>query len=51
LADERSVRAYQKHQRAYDALVASLRGEPFLVRLRAIGAIRCADLPRAVNDR
>ena len=51
LADERSVRACQRHRRAFDALVGSLCGEPFLVRLRAIGAIRCADLPRAVNDR
>jgi hypothetical protein len=51
LADERSVRAYQQHQRAFDALVASLRGEPFLIRLRAIGAVLCADLPSAVNDR
>jgi hypothetical protein len=51
LADERSVRACQQHRRAFDALVGSLRGEPFLVRLRAIGVIRCADLPRTANDR
>ena len=39
LADERSVRAYQQERRAFDALKGSLRGEPFRVRLKAIGAI------------
>jgi hypothetical protein len=50
LADERSLRAYQQECRAFDALKDSLRGEPFRVRLRAIGAIRCAELPTPAND-
>ena len=51
LADERSTRAYQQERRASDALKDSLRGEGLLVRLKAIGAIRCAKLPRTANDR
>ena len=50
LADERSVRAYQQERRAFDALVDSLRGEPVNVRLKAIGAIRCTELPAGAND-
>jgi hypothetical protein len=51
LADERSVRACQQERRAFDAFTDSLRGEPFRVRLKAIGVIRCAELPPAANDR
>jgi hypothetical protein len=50
LADERNLRAYQQERRAFDSLMGSLRGKPHHVRLKALGAIWCAELPAAAND-
>ena len=50
LADKRILRAYQQERRASDALVDSLRAEPRHVRLKAMGAIWCAELPPVAND-
>lgn len=51
LADERSVRAYREMRLAFDELKAALEGRTLLDRLAAGGAVLCADLPRAANDR
>ena len=51
LADHRSLAACQDMMRAREALLTALRGVPLQTRLRVIGAVLCADLPRPANDR
>ena len=50
LADHRSLAAYRAMMFAREALLAALRGTPLQTRLRVIGAVLCADLPRPANS-
>ena len=50
LADHRSLAACQDMMRAREALLTALRGAPLDTRVRVIGAVLCADLPRPAND-
>ena len=49
LADERVIAAYRDTALAREALMAALRGAPFATRLRIIGRLLCADLPKPAN--
>ena len=50
LADERCLVACQRERSAWYTLTILLRVEPAHVRLKAVGAIWCAELPAASND-
>jgi hypothetical protein len=51
MADERSVRAYQVQRKAFQRLRSAIGRLGALERCMAIGAVMCAELPEAANDR
>jgi hypothetical protein len=51
LADNRCLRACAEQRRALDKLIVSLACASTATRLGVAGCVKCADLPRAVNDR